>query len=93
MGFIKRLLCIFLGHKESRTIMAYHIDAYPEYLRFKIYTVSLCSKCNCISVHMVDKYDKYSWYAPQLRSTGEDILRKQGLVTLAEAYKELGVNE
>ena len=88
-GFIKKLLCIFLGHKKSHIMIAYSINVYSMSFRVEVFEVSFCSRCGWISVHLIDKYERCSWCASQLTKTAEDILRKQGLVTLAEAYKEL----
>ena len=86
---VNNFLCTMFGHKESRTIMAYHIDTYSMSLSVEIYIVSFCSRCGWISVHLIDKYERCSWCASQLTKTAEDILRKQGLITTAEAYKKL----
>lgn len=47
---VNNFLCTMLGHKESRTIMAYHINTYSMSLSVEIYIVSLCSRCGWISV-------------------------------------------
>lgn len=41
---VNNFLCTMFGHKESRTIMAYHIDTYSMSLNVEIYIVSLLFK-------------------------------------------------
>lgn len=86
-----RLLCIFFGHKKSRIILAYSINEYATYLRVEVYELSVCSRCGCIPVNRIDWYQICNWYTGRRDKEEEDKLRKQGLVTLAEAYKELRV--
>lgn len=88
---IKRFLCIFLGHKKSRIILAYSINEYTTSIRVEVYEVSICPRCGCISTNRIDWYEKCNWYGGRRDKDEENKLRKQGLVTLAEAYKELEV--
>lgn len=89
MKLIKRFLCIFLEHKKSRIILAYSISVYPMYVRVEVYELSVCSWCGRISTNRIEWYEKYNWYTTRIANAEEEKLRKQGTVTLAEAYKEL----
>ena len=86
---IYAFLCIFLGHKKSHVVMAYSINVYSTSFRVEIYEVSICPRCDFISVDCIDGYEKYNWFSTQLAKAEENELRRQGLVTIAEAYKEL----
>ena len=91
MGFIKRFLCSIFGHKRSHIKLAYSISVYSTYFRVEIYEVSICPRCDFVSVDCIDRYEKYNWFSTRLAKAEENELRKQELVTLAEAYKELRV--
>ena len=93
MRFIYKFLCKFLEHKKSHIKLAYSINALSTSIQVEIYEVSICSRCGFISVNRIDWYERYHWYALRLAKEEENSLREIGAVTLAEAYKELGVNE
>ena len=88
--FINKLLCSILGHKKSRVILAYSINALSTSIQVEVFEVSICSRCGDISVNRIDWYERYNWYALRLAKEEEKSLREIGAVTLAEAYKELG---
>lgn len=88
-----KILCKFLGHKKSHIMLAYSINVYSTSIRVEVYEVSICSRCDHISVKRIDWYERYNWYSTRLAKEEEKSLREIGAVTLAEAYKELGVNE
>lgn len=90
-SFINRLLCVFLGHKKSHIRLAYSINALSTSIQVEICEVSICPRCGYISVNCIDWYEKYNWYTTRIAKAEEEKLRKQGAVTLAEAYKELEV--
>ena len=89
--FINRLLCSIFGHKNPYAVTAYSISVYPMYAEVKIYMVSICPRCGRISTNRIDWYEKYNWYTTRIAKAEEEKLRKQGAVTLAEAYKEMRV--
>lgn len=91
MGFIKRFLCSIFGHKKSHIKLAYSINALSTSIQVEVFEVSICSRCGYISVNCIDWYEKYNWYTTRIAKAEEEKLRKQGAVTLAEAYKELRV--
>lgn len=93
MGFIKKILCKFFGHKKSHIKMAYTINVFPTSAKVEVFEVSICSRCGSISVNRIDWYERYSLYSARIAEDEEKKLRGLGAVTLAEAYKELGVNE
>ena len=92
-NLINHILCYSLGHKESHIILAYSINALSTSIQVEVFEVSICSRCGFISVNRIDWYERYHWYALRLAKEEEKSLREIGVVTLAEAYKELGVNE
>lgn len=75
----------------KNAVTAYSISVYPMSSKVEIYEVSICPRCGCISVNRIDWYEKYNWYTTRIAKAEEEELRKQGAVTLAEAYKELEV--
>lgn len=93
ISIVKHILCYFLGHKKSHIMMAYSINVYSTSFRVEIYEVSICSRCGCISVNSLDRYEKYNWFSMRHANAEESELRRQGAVTLMEAYKELQNNE
>lgn len=72
-------------------MIAYSISVYSTSYKVEIYGMSVCSRCGYISVNRIDWYEKYNWYTTRIAKAEEEELRKQGAVTLAEAYKELEV--
>lgn len=89
MGFIKKILCKFLGHKKSHAMLAYSINVFPTSVQVEVFEVSICSRCDHISVKRIDWYERYNWYSTRLAKEEEKGLREIGAVTLEEAYKEL----
>ena len=88
--YINSLYCVFGGHKSScNSIIAYNIDT--DYMRAKIktYRITVCKRCHKIVCYEIDNYNKYGWYNSYLAEIEEKKLRKQGLVTISEAYKEI----
>lgn len=93
MKLIKKLLCKFLGHEKSHTMLAYSINVFATSIQVEVFEVSICSRCGSLSVNRIDWYERYNWYASRIAKEEEKSLREIGAVTLAEAYRELGVNE
>ena len=92
-NLINHILCYSLGHKKSHAMLAYSVNVFATYIQVEVFEVSICSRCGFISVNRIDWYERYHWYALRLAKEEEKSLREIGAVTLAEAYKELGVNE
>ena len=93
VDIVKRILCKFFGHKKSHIKMAYTINVFLTSAKVEVFEVSICSRCGSISVKRIDWYERYNWYSTRLAKEEEKSLREIGAVTLAEAYRELGVNE
>lgn len=89
MGFIKKILCKFFGHKKSHIKMAYSINVFPTSVQVEVFEVSICSRCSHVSVKRIDWYERYSLYSSRVAEDEEKRLRELGAVTLEEAYKEL----
>ena len=53
----------------------------------------VCTRCKEIVCDRIDQYDKFGWTVPYLAKIEEKKLRKNGLVSLAEAYQKLGKGE
>lgn len=87
--FINKLLCSIFGHKKPYAVTAYSISVYSMSSKVEIYEVSICQRCGRISTNRIDWYEKYSWFSAQFAKAEENKLREQGLVTMAEACKEL----
>ena len=85
------ILCYSLGHEKSHIRLAYSINALSTSIQVEVFEVSICSRCGFISVNRIDWYERYHWYALRLAKEEEKSLREIGAVTLAEAYKEMGV--
>ena len=87
---IIRMCCYFFGHKMlDRSIIAYSIDAKYMYATISIYKVSKCRRCGKIFCKKIDSYDKFGWYSQYLADEEEKILRKRGIVSIAEAYQKV----
>ena len=87
---IIRMRCYFFGHKKlDRLIIAYSIDAGYMYATISIYKVSKCTRCGKIFHKKIDSYDKFGWYSQYLADEEEKILRKRGIVSIAEAYQKI----
>lgn len=93
MGFIKKFLCITFRHKKSHIMLAYSINVFSTSVQVEVFEVSICSRCSHVSVKRIDWYERYSLYSSRVAEDEEKRLRELGAVTLAEAYKELVVNE
>ena len=93
MGFIKKIICTIFGHKKSHIKIAYTINVLSTSVQVEVFEVSICSRCDHISVKRIDWYERYNWYSTRLAKEEEKGLREIGAVTLAEAYEELVVNE
>ena len=93
MRLIKEILCKFIGHKKAHIKLAYSINVFATSIQVEVFEVSICSRCGDVSVNRIDWYERYNWYASRVAKEEEKSLREIGAVTLAEAYKELGVNE
>lgn len=89
MGFIKKILCKFFGHKKSHIKIAYTINVLSTSVQVEVFEVSVCSRCGDVSVKRLDWYERYNWYSTRLAKEEEKKLREIGAVTLAEAYKEV----
>lgn len=87
--FINKLLCSIFGHKKLHVVMAYSITVYSMSSKVEIYEVSICQRCGRISTNRIDWYEKYNWYTTRIAKAEEEKLRKQGAVTMVEAYNEL----
>ena len=87
---IIRMCCYFFGHKMlDRSIIAYSIDAGYMYATISIYKVSKCRRCGKTFCKKIDSYDKFGWYSQYLADEEEKILRKRGIVSIAEAYQKV----
>lgn len=84
-----KVLCKFFGHKKSNIKLAYTINVLPTSVKVEVFEVSICSRCDHISVKRIDWYERYNWYSTRLAKEEEKGLREIGAVTLEEAYKEL----
>lgn len=93
VDIVKRILCKFFGHKKSHIKMAYTINVFLTSAKVEVFEVSICSRCGSISVNRIDWYERYNLYSARIAEDKEKKLRGLGAVTLAEAYKELWVNE
>lgn len=91
---IIRMCCYFFGHKMlDRSIIAYSIDAGYIYATISTYKVSKCTRCGRIFRERIDSYDKYSYYSQYLADEEEKILRKRGIISIAEAYQKVEKEE
>ena len=88
----RRMVCaFFLSHKrEGDFILAYSIDEKYMYAIINIYRLYVCTRCKEIVRDRIDQYDKFGWTVPYLAKIEEKKLRKNGLISLAEAYQKLG---
>ena len=87
---IIRMRCYFFGHKKlDRLIIAQSIDAGYMYATIRIYKVSKCRRCGKTFCKKIDSYDKFGWYSQYLADEEERILRKRGIVSIAEAYQKI----
>lgn len=93
MRLIKKLLCKLIGHEKSHIKLAYSMNVFATSIQVEVFEVSICSRCGSLSVNRIDWYERYNWYSTRLAKEEEKSLREIGAVTLAEAYRELGVNE
>lgn len=93
MRLIKKLLCKLIGHEKSHIKLAYSMNVFATSIQVEVFEVSICSRCGSLSVNRIDWYERYNWYASRIAKEEEKSLREIGAVTLAEAYRELGVNE
>lgn len=84
-----KMLCKFFGHKKSHIKMAYTINVFPTSVKVEVFEVSICSRCDSISVNRIYGYERYSLYSSRVAEDEEKGLRELNAVTLAEAYKEL----
>lgn len=87
------ILCKFFGHKKSHIMLAYSINVFPTSVQVEVFEVSICLRCGNFSAKRIDWYERCSLYSARIAEDEEKKLRELGAVTLAEAYKELGVNE
>ena len=82
--------CYFFGHKKlDRLIIAYSINVGFMYATISIYKVSKCRRCGKTFCKKIDSYDKFGWYSQYLADEEERILRKRGIVSIAEAYQKI----
>ena len=58
-----------------------------------IYRLYVCTRSKEIVRKRIDQYDKFGWTVPYLAKIEEKKLRKNGLVSLAEAYQKLEKEE
>lgn len=89
VDIIKHILCTIFGHKKSHIKIAYIINVLSTSVQVEVFEVSICSRCDHISVNRIDWYERYNWYSTRLAKEEEKSLREIGAVTLAEAYEEL----
>ena len=91
---IIRMCCYFFGHKLlDRSVIAYSIDVGYMYATISTYKVSKCTRCGRIFRKKIDSYDKFGWYSQYLADEEEKILRKRGIISIAEAYQEIEKEE
>lgn len=87
---INSIHCFLFGHEISnRSIIAYSIDSKYMYTLIRAYKVSKCMKCGEIVCEEIDSYDKFGWYSTYLAEEEEKILRKRGVLSIAEAYQKI----
>lgn len=87
---IIRMYCYFFGHKMlDSSIIAYSIDTEYMYATISTYKVSKCTKCGRIFREKIDSYNKFGWYSQDLADEEERILRKRGIISIAEAYQKV----
>lgn len=87
---IIRMCCYFFGHKTlDRSIIAYSIDVGYMYATISTYKVSKCTRCGRIFREKIDSYNKFGWYSQDLADEEERILRKRGIISIAEAYQKV----
>ena len=87
---IIRMCCYFFGHKLlDRSIIAYSIDVGYMYATISTYKVSKCTRCGRTFCKKIDSYDRFGWYSQYLADEEEKILRKRGIVSIAEAYQKI----
>lgn len=60
MKLIKKLLCKFLGHEKSHTMLAYSINVFATSIQVEVFEVSICSRCGSLSVNRIDWYERYN---------------------------------
>ena len=87
---INKMYCFFFDHELlDKLIIAYSIDAKYMYATISIYKVSKCRRCGKTFCKKIDSYDKFGWYSQYLADEEERILRKRGIVSIAEAYQKV----
>ena len=87
---INKMYCYFFGHKLlDKSIIAYSIDTKYMYTIINTYKVSKCVRCGKTFCERIDSYDKFGWYSQYLADEEEKILRKRGIVSIAEAYQKV----
>lgn len=90
----RHIVCEFLPHKSKGDfIFAYSIDEKYMYAIINIYRLYVCIRCKEIVCDRIDQYDKFGWTVSYLAKIEEKKLRKNGLVSLAEAYQKLEKEE
>ena len=93
--YFRHIVCeFFLPHKSKGDfVFAYSIDEKYMYAIINIYRLYMCARCKEIVCDRIDQYDKFGWAVPYLAKIEEKKLRKNGLVSLAEAYQKLEKEE
>ena len=87
---IIRMCCCFIDHKLlDKSIIAYSIDTECMYVTISTYKVSKCTRCGRILREKIDSYNKFGWYSQDLADEEERILRKRGIISIAEAYQKI----
>ena len=87
---IIRMCCCFLGHKLlDKSIITYSIYVGYMYATISTYKVSKCTRCGRIFREKIDSYNKFGWYSQDLADEEERILRKRGIISIAEAYQKI----
>ena len=87
---INKMYCFFFDHELlDKSIIAYSIDTKYMYTIISTYKVSKCRRCGKTFCERIDSYDKFGWYSQYLANEEEKILRKRGIVSIAEAYQEI----
>lgn len=90
----RHIVCAFLPHKSKGDfIFAYSIDEKYMYAIINIYRLYVYTRCKEIVCDRIDQYERFGWTVSYLAKIEEKKLRKNGLVSLAEAYQKLEKEE
>ncbi len=87
---MSNMLCCIVGHRyKGKHIPAYSISSNPRTVDVKIYDVCRCERCGKMSFSCIDSYTRYCSCAERYTEKEEKELRRNGFVSLSEAYQIL----